>query len=148
MRYPSKYVLVTDLDDENFEKKCSTVPPVPISEKSINDLGHSATMHNPIPSTTTIPERVWQECIANPVIMCPITTSAASLSPSNGSTLTIKEEPNNDMSGTTTSSSSSSSSSSTSSMSAATTTTATSSPTKATWEYTDPTQKMSCSCTK
>lgn len=70
MRYPSKYVLVTDLDDEQFSFKCAE-PPVPVSAKHINDLGNQVRMHLPLGPAPLLSERVWQDCIANPVILCP-----------------------------------------------------------------------------
>lgn len=67
MRYPSKYVLITDLDDENYDIKTAVTPPVPISEKAINDLGNPATMHSLQPPSATVPERAWQNCISSPL---------------------------------------------------------------------------------
>lgn len=67
MRYPSKYVLITDLDDENFDVKSAVTPPVPISEKAINDLGNAVTMHSLPPPSAKVPERAWQNCISSPL---------------------------------------------------------------------------------
>lgn len=69
MRYPSKYVLITDLDDENFDAKSAVTPPVPISEKAINDLGNAVTMHTLPPPSAKVPERAWQNCISNPLCL-------------------------------------------------------------------------------
>ena len=71
MRYPSKYVLVTDLDDEHYATKCAG-PPVPINENNINDLGNQASQHMPLVPAAVLAERVWQDCVANPVIICPV----------------------------------------------------------------------------
>lgn len=70
MRYPSKYVLVTDLDDEQFSSRCAG-PPVPVNEPHINNLGNQSTMHMPLAPATVLSERVWQDCIANSVVVCP-----------------------------------------------------------------------------
>lgn len=114
MRYPSKYVLVTDLDDEDFETKCSTiVPSIPISEKSINDLGHPGSQHHPMSSVNTIPERVWQECITNSVITCPLKDENRD---SSSGSMNNNNNNNNDH--------------------------------KPLWNFSDPTQKLSCICTK
>lgn len=132
MRYPSKYVLTTDLDDEEYENKCKMVPPMPISEKSINDLGNPVTMHAPVTASNVLPERTWQDCIANPLGLTASALLSSQLAASNSgcavspaaASPTIKEEPgvtvtvsppNND-----------------------------SNP----WEFVDPTQKSTCSCTK
>lgn len=67
MRYPSKYVLITDLDDENYDMKTAVIPPVPIAEKAINDLGNANTMHSVQPPSSKVPERAWQHCISSPL---------------------------------------------------------------------------------
>ncbi|KAJ6642585.1 Mediator of RNA polymerase II transcription subunit 13 [Pseudolycoriella hygida] len=66
MRYPSKYVLITDLDEENYDIQSAVAPPVPISDKAINDLGNSITMHSLPPSSAKVLERAWQNCITSP----------------------------------------------------------------------------------
>lgn len=66
MRYPTKYVLITDMDNEEYEKKCRNSPPVPITEKSINDLSNSASMQLPILQSASMPESLWHDCITNP----------------------------------------------------------------------------------
>lgn len=138
MLYPSKYVLTTDLDDDEYEKKCKMVPPLPIKEKSINDLSNPATMHMPITSANTLPERIWQDCIANPLGLPTGTLSLLNNSignvpsPAGGALATsspaIKEEP-----GTGTLSSNLVSINNNESNP---------------WEFIDPTQKSTCSCTK
>lgn len=102
MRYPSKYVLVTDLDDEQFSSKCSGPP---VSENFNNDLGNQATMHMPLGPASLLSERVWQNCITNPVVLCP---------PKDENTGTTDGNANN----------------------------------KSAWEFSDPTHKASCICTK
>lgn len=67
MRYPSKYVLVTDMDDEQFSTKCSGPP---VTENFNRDLGNQTTMHMPLGPASVLSERVWQNCITNPVIVC------------------------------------------------------------------------------
>lgn len=148
MRYPSKYVLTTDLDDDEYETKCKMVPPIPIGEKSINDLGNPLTVHQPVIAATALPERIWQDCIANPLGMTAAALSAlvsnssnSSFGSSSGATATgspatatapaaspviIKEEP-----GVVTS-----------------TVAEVSSTAGNPWEFVDPTLKATCSCTK
>lgn len=66
MRYPSKYVLVTDLDDDQFTSRCSGTS-MSTTDNHINNLGNQATMHMPLGPASVLSERVWQDCIANPV---------------------------------------------------------------------------------
>lgn len=68
MRYPSKYVLITDLDDEQFSTKCAGPP---VTENYNSDLGNQSTMHIPLAQASVLSERVWQNCITNPVVVSP-----------------------------------------------------------------------------
>lgn len=134
MRYPSKYVLTTDLDDDEYESKCKMVPPMPISEKSINDLGNPVTMHATVTASNVLPERIWQDCIANPLELTASALLSSQLAAFNMGSVaspaaaspTIKEEP-----GVTSS-----------------VTVAANNNDANPWEFVDPTQKSSCSCTK
>lgn len=133
MRYPSKYVLTTDLDADDYRTACCTVPPLPITEMAINALGNPATMHTPQQPANVLPECVWQDCVANPLGLVASTSSSsmvpvAILPPAgdgggDAAMPLIKEEP-----GTT--------------------------PADATagngdpWKYLDPRLKAQCSCTK
>lgn len=134
MRYPSKYVLTTDLDDDEYESKCKMVPPMPISEKSINDLGNPVTMHATVTASNVLPERIWQDCIANPLELTASALLSSQLAAFNSGSAAspaaespiIKEEPG-------------------------VTSSVTSAPTNNDtnpWEFVDPTQKSTCSCTK
>lgn len=71
MRYPSKYVLVTDLDDSQFASRCSGSS-MSTTDNHINNLGNQATMHIPLGPASVLSERVWQDCIANPVAVCSV----------------------------------------------------------------------------
>lgn len=149
MRYPSKYVLTTDLDAEDYETACKVVPPLPITEQAINALGNPATMHAAQSAANVLPERIWQDCIANPLgllassavggsvsvaYLPPVTAADAATATSAGdqSSPRIKEEP-----GTTPTAAAVSESS-------CAATTAASEP----WKYLDPRLKAQCSCTK
>lgn len=133
MRYPSKYVLTTDLDDDNYETKCKMVPPMPISEKSINDLGNPVTMHAAVTASNVLPERIWQDCIANPLELTASALLSSQLAAFNSGSAaspaalspTIKEEPTT-----------------------STVTSAQNNNDANPWEFVDPTQKSTCSCTK
>lgn len=66
MRYPSKYILITDLDDA--KSGISTNDKTSPQTDSIaveNNLGHPSSMHLPASISTKLPERVWQDCLLN-----------------------------------------------------------------------------------
>lgn len=133
MRYPSKYVLVTDIDDPDFSFEKFTDASHSLLGTQVplgNDLGNPLSMHIPQTSAAILPERAWQECVLNNTGVS-IQTSSPRSSSSNDET-----SPN---SSTPTSSFSSSSQSSASN---------TSLDSSCMWEYQDPTQKIICVCTK
>lgn len=101
MLYPSKYVLVTTLDDdldENVKPESSTsekrgdnhtsennnsigvseLIPAKLSNadsskiltdnRSLHCFGNPVSMHLPPSIATTMPEKVWQECIMHPIL--------------------------------------------------------------------------------
>lgn len=149
MRYPSKYVLTTDLDADDYETACKAVPPLPVTEKAINDLGNPATMHAPQSVANVLPERIWQDCISNPLGLSQPATVIPALgspgflgrstaSPSLAvSSPAIKEEPGLQSAGQNALIDCNSSSTAPAEAS-----------TVGPWNYVDPTQKSSCSCTK
>lgn len=60
MKYPSKYILITDLDDENF---ACPIPPVSIPDSSVYDLENEDTTK--VSMTDVLVERVLQDCVSN-----------------------------------------------------------------------------------
>lgn len=112
MRYPSKYVLVTDMDDEQFSSKCSGPP---VTENFNRDLANQTTMHMPLGPASVLSERVWQNCITNSVNVCSTKDDNNGSSNSSSGSTTTTDNPNNQ---------------------------------KSMWEYTDPTHKANCVCTK
>lgn len=162
MRYPSKYVLVTDVDDpdfslEKFSESCNAMQSSELSAG--NDLGNPLSMHLPQTTATILPERVWQDCIIGSTNSHQQQMAAAAAAAAAATAATTSQS-NDD---TSTSSSSSSSSSSTQSGASpsennnnntSTTQTATSSSSAPPnsnnnfWDLQDPTLKTTCTCTK
>lgn len=149
MRYPSKYVLTTDLDAEDYETACKAVPPLPVKEKAINALGHPGTMHAPQTVANQLPERIWHDCIANPLGLTPtnpLTVPSSLASPAGTSSASpsstvlasssplIKEEPGLQQSSSSVHNNNNNNECA--------------SETNGPWNYVDPTQKSTCSCTK
>ncbi|XP_059615269.1 mediator of RNA polymerase II transcription subunit 13 isoform X2 [Phlebotomus argentipes] len=176
LRYPSKYVLVTDIDDSAatvgksltagpqgmpngvVSEKCSAVvsenevtshslPDIPFNH---NDLGNPLSMHLAPSVATVLPERVWQDCITSPLAQASTATSSSC-----GNVVP--------MSSTSPSGSSSSSSSSSTGNSGSQGITIKQEPgevgatppsnggsdivtSTGSWNFTDPTLKASCSC--
>lgn len=192
LRYPSKYVLVTDIDDNNNDciedKNALTstpmvspnssvpitqfikggtnsgfkepTPPVVISSsveaskcmsdfpQNQNDLGNPVSMHLRPSMATVLPERVWQDCVLNPL---DVSSTAATTTSSTSGTVTvpspsqIKQEPPDPPSRMTPvpfSSANSDSISTNNSLSA------NNSNPNSGFNFIDPTQKSPCSCTK
>lgn len=68
MRYPSKYILITDLDDAKSGISTSDkTTPQTDSIAVENNLGNPLSMHLPASISTKLPERVWQDCLLNSV---------------------------------------------------------------------------------
>lgn len=132
MRYPSKYVLITDLDDPQFSlEKFTDVSHSLLGTKgpSGNDLGNPLSMHISQTSATILSERAWQESVLNHTGGL-LQTSSPRSSSSNDETSPNSSTP------TSFSSSSQSSASNTSLESSNI------------WEYQDPTLKNICVCAK
>lgn len=185
LRYPTKYVLVSDIDDyedaegtprepgeetsgATSEGAVMSIKGVPFkvveesrnnssikrhvdvkqqlqsgfSEAPGNDLGHPLSMHLPATVATVLPERVWQDCILNPLdtgVAAPATkesvnaekqtTALPMVSPSQ-----IKQEPGCEPV--------------TSSATSVASPACSHSGTRGLFKFIDPTQKSSCSCTK
>lgn len=119
MRYPSKYILITDLDDA--KSGISTSDKTTQQTDSIaveNNLGNPLSMHLPPSISTKLPERVWQDCLLNSVNLSQ-TSAAANLQKD------VTGEQSNLSSGNTNNNESNS-----------------------IWDFTDPTHKTSCVCIK
>ncbi|XP_037905522.1 mediator of RNA polymerase II transcription subunit 13 isoform X2 [Hermetia illucens] len=129
MRYPSKYVLTTELDNVDCspkeESKASPPPQQqilkpPSSENYLIQQQQQQRqqlplpyIHSPPPAATLLPESVWQDCITNPATAsanCNLGQSGSLVN--NGGSISNSSNNNN------------------------------------IWNFFDPTQKTTCSCTK
>lgn len=128
MRYPSKYVLTTELDNVDCspkeESKASPPPQQqilkpPSSENYLIQQQQQRQqlplpyIHSPPPAATLLPESVWQDCITNPATAsanCNLGQSGSLVN--NGGSISNSSNNNN------------------------------------IWNFFDPTQKTTCSCTK
>lgn len=120
MRYPSKYILITDLDDakSGISTNDKTTPQTD-SIAVENNLGNPSSMHLPSSISTKLPERVWQDCLLNSLNITQTTSS-----PVIG---IVKEEQNNLSTGGGNINNNEPNS---------------------IWNFTDPTHKTSCVCIK
>lgn len=66
MCYPSKYVLVTDIDDEEFS--FSSIPKM-YQQDDMNEIENENKITTPFGAENIIGERVWQECVVSSQIL-------------------------------------------------------------------------------
>lgn len=66
MCYPAKYVLVTDIDDEDFS--FSSIPKM-CQQDDMNEIENENKIQTPFGIENIIGERVWQECVISSQIL-------------------------------------------------------------------------------
>lgn len=66
MCYPAKYVLLTDVDDEDFS--FSSIPKM-FQQDDMNEIENENKIMTPVGVESIISERVWQECVVSSQIL-------------------------------------------------------------------------------
>lgn len=66
MCYPAKYVLVTDIDDEDFT--FSSIPKM-CQQDDMNEIENENKIQTPFGVENIIGERVWQECVISSQVL-------------------------------------------------------------------------------